>query len=155
MVALYATWRDELKVTRETLRGFAAAVPEEWAVALQHGFPDIHVEDWEKVITAPPKPALRKHAEKRSMLGSKMELQNERVNKRVKIAATMTEDATKAKRALLEAGVTPQDVADSLGVGRSTVNAWCNGTRSIPKRYASKLLKQHRIPLDAWQKTGE
>jgi DNA-binding transcriptional regulator YiaG len=91
-----------------------------------------------------------------SMLGSKMELQNAGAkSKRVKIAASMTEQETDAKRALLAANLTPQDVADALGVGRSTVNAWCNGTRSIPRRYRDRLKKDHRIPPGVWKKTAE
>ena len=91
-----------------------------------------------------------------SMLGSKMELQNAGAkSKRVKIAASMTEQETPAKKALLAANLTPQDVADALKVGRSTVNAWCNGTRSIPKRYRDQLKKDHRIPPGVWKKTSE
>jgi DNA-binding transcriptional regulator YiaG len=90
-----------------------------------------------------------------SMLRSKMELQNERVNKRVKIAATMTTGATEAKRALLEAGLTPQDVATARKVGRSTVDAWCRGTRSIPRADRDWLKSRYGIPLRVWKKQAE
>ncbi len=90
-------------------------------------------------------------ASQRSMLGSKMELQNAGAkSKRVKIAAKMTEHETPAKKALFAANVTPQEIADELGVGRSTVNAWCNGTRSIPRRYRERLLKKRNIPVGVW-----
>lgn len=91
----------------------------------------------------------------RSMLSSKMELENARVNKRVKIAATMTGNATKAKRALLEVGLTPQDVADKRKVGRSTVDAWCRGTRSIPRADREWLKAEYGIPFHVWKKQAE
>ncbi len=91
----------------------------------------------------------------RSMLGSKMELQNTGANKRVRIAATMTAGATKAKRALLEAGLTPQDVADKRKVGRSTVDAWCRGTRAIPRAHRDWLEEKHGIPGRVWPKTTD
>lgn len=87
----------------------------------------------------------------RSMFGSKMEIENERANKRVKIAASMTSDSD-AKRALLEAGITSRDVASLLGVGHSTVNAWCTGARSIPRGYVDRLREKHRIPAKVWPK---
>ena len=87
----------------------------------------------------------------RSMLSSKMEELSAATKKRVNISRSMTDNPTKARKAILDAGLTPQDIADTLGVGRSTVNAWCNGTRSIPQRYAERLLKRHHIPLDAWK----
>jgi hypothetical protein len=91
---------------------------------------------------------------KRSMLSSKMELQKPPTSTRVKIAATKTERASDAKRALLEAGLTDGDVAKLLKVGRSTVNAWCGGTRPIPQRYAEALKTKHKISLNVWPKTS-
>lgn len=91
-----------------------------------------------------------------SMFGSKMELQNAGAKDRhVKTAATMTKRETRARKALLNANLTPQDVASELKVGRSTVNAWLTGTRSIPKHHARTLKEKRRIPLDAWEKLGE
>jgi len=89
----------------------------------------------------------------RSMFGSKMELQNDRVNKRVKISKAMTSDSP-AKKALLEANLTPKDIAALLGVGHSTVNAWCTGARSIPRQYVGRLKEKHRIPAKVWPKIG-
>jgi DNA-binding transcriptional regulator YiaG len=99
----------------------------------------------------PAPKALSSIREERSMLSSKMELQNERVNKRVKISATMTSESG-AKRALLEAGITPRDVAALLGVGHSTVNAWCTGARSIPRAHVDRLREKHKIPAKVWPK---
>ena len=87
----------------------------------------------------------------RSMFGSKMELQRAATSKRVKIAAKMTSD-TDAKRALLEANLTSSDVATLLGVGQSTVNAWCTGARSIPRAHVDRLREKHRIPARVWPK---
>lgn len=80
----------------------------------------------------------------RSMSGSKMELRNvETKSTRVRIAAAMTEQETPARKAILDANVTPQEIADELKVGRSTVQAWIDGTRSIPDGHVEALSKPH------------
>jgi DNA-binding transcriptional regulator YiaG len=89
-----------------------------------------------------------------SMFGSKMEIQNERANKRVKISASMTSDSA-PKRAMLEAGITSRDVAKLLHVGHSTVNAWCTGARSIPRHHAIQIRNKHRIPVAVWPKLAD
>lgn len=96
-------------------------------------------------------PALSSITESRSMFRSKMELENEQVSKRVKISSKMTSDSP-AKKALLEANITPKDVAALLGVGHSTVNAWCTGARSIPRSHVDRLREKHRIPAKVWPK---
>jgi len=97
--------------------------------------------------------ALTDTQQHRSMLGSKMELQNARQSKRVKISRKMTSDSV-AKKALLEANITPKDVATLLGVGHSTVNAWCTGARSIPREHVERLREKHRIAAKVWPKIG-
>ncbi len=94
-------------------------------------------------------------AQQRSMLGSKMETENHVANKRVKISQAMTTNASEAKQALTEAGLTPQDVADKRKVGRSTVDAWCRGTRPIPRKHREWLTEKYGIPARVWLKRAD
>lgn len=156
--ALLDLFLRSAELTREELRGFYLhGVPHEWAVALEKrcGIP---LSAWPKVLR-PPKLPLSNMQQDRSMLGSKMELRNaDAKSTRVKIAAGMTDNETPARKAILDANVTPQDIAKELGVGRSTVNAWCNGTRSIPTKYREALARGHgpRKPIrpSVWSKIG-
>lgn len=84
-----------------------------------------------------------------------MELQTTPKNKRVQKSANRTVIESKARRALLDAGLSAQDVAKRCKVGVSTVNAWCVGRRSIPDRYATDLRDWKKIPVAAWLKLGE
>lgn len=91
----------------------------------------------------------------RSMFRSKMDIQVATARKNVKTSAKMSSDS-EAKKALIEAEITPRDVAKLLGVGHSTVNAWCTGARSIPKRYAARLASsKHKIPVGVWPKLAD
>lgn len=99
--------------------------------------------------------ALPSTATTSSMLSSKMEENSDVLTKNVKIAMTMTVGASKAKLALLEAGLTPADVAAKLKVGRSTVSAWCRGARAIPKKYRDRLKAEYEIPPSVWLKKAD
>lgn len=126
------------------------------ASAAEHGRLRAVMLEQERQLRAMAAQALPSTSAERSMLGSKMELQNAGAKStRVKISAARTEQDTDAKKALLDANLTPQDVADTLKVGRSTVNAWCNGTRSIPRRYRDKLADKHGIPASVWKSQAE
>lgn len=132
-------------------------IPAEWAESLSRRFPRLPVSIWPKLLHGPRLGSTNK--KRRSIIGSKMELDTEPKTKRVKIAAGRTQQETDAKRALLEAGVTPAEVATERGVGRSTVNAWCLGTRGIPERHRAALSKSHgkRKAIDptVWPKLAE
>lgn len=89
-------------------------------------------------------------AGKRSIVSSKVEANVATKSRFVRQAASRTRRDSEAKKLLLEAGMTDQLVADLLRVGRSTVNAWFGGKRSIPRAYAEKLQKLHAVPVSAW-----
>jgi hypothetical protein len=86
----------------------------------------------------------------RSIVGSKVEANVSGRDRYVRQAASRTRRTSEAKKLLLEAGMTDSKVADLLGVGRSTVNAWFGGKRPIPAAHAAKLEKLHAVPLSAW-----
>jgi len=92
------------------------------------------------------------------MFSSKMELEKPPANKRVSIAVGMTDNETPARKAVMEAGVTPADIASELGVGRSTVQAWITGDRSIPRSCRDALAKpkgaRKAIKAGVWKKIG-
>lgn len=85
-----------------------------------------------------------------SRIGGKMQLATPPKSRRLKIAASSTEHESESKRILLAAGKSDLDIAEDLGVGRSTVRAWHSGDRPIPRRHAEALLKKYRVPLAAW-----
>jgi hypothetical protein len=153
---IFAAFQEESGATDEVLQGYLDnGIPLDWARGFASRFRSMPVSRWPKVLH-PPKLRLPRMQQERSMLSSKMELQNAGAkSKRVKIAASMTEQDTPAKKALFAANLTPQEVATALGVGRSTVNAWCNGTRSIPRRYRELLASKHRIPAKVWKNRAE
>jgi hypothetical protein len=91
----------------------------------------------------------------RSIVGSKMQLQNAPTTKKMRIAASRTKRAHPAKKIWLESGRTDKDIAKEVGVGRSTVSAWMaepgtDGFRPIPRRLAERFLRDDKIPLEAW-----
>lgn len=89
-------------------------------------------------------------ARDRSIVSSKVEANVATKSRYVRQAASRTRRTSEAKRLLLEAGMTDQLIADALHVGRSTVNAWFGGKRSIPRSLAAKLEKLHGVPVSAW-----
>jgi transcriptional regulator with XRE-family HTH domain len=62
--------------------------------------------------------------------------------------------ADRLRKALREADLSVQEIADYLGVSRNTVGAWING-RTVPNK-ASLMLWAMRtgVPFD-WLRTGE
>lgn len=79
----------------------------------------------------------------RSIIGSNMHVETAPPTKKLRISASRSKVDSDAKRALIDAGVTPEDVAAELDVGRSTVNAWCLGKRAIPASHRDALAKAH------------
>jgi len=91
----------------------------------------------------------------RSIIGSNMELATPGATKKVRIAAGRTKRNHQAKRAFLEHGKTDEDISKEVGVGRSTVNAWYAGSRSIPGKHAKHFEKKYGVPRSAWAKVAE
>ncbi len=92
---------------------------------------------------------------KRSIVGSKVEANVTGKSRFVRQAASRTRRDSEAKRTLLEAGYTDQDVADALKVGRSTVNAWFSGARSIPAVHVKTLAAApFKVPASAWPRVA-
>lgn len=151
-VFLFDEWLRRVGWEKDVVRGFFEhGIPVEYAKLIAETLgPKFPVSIWPKLLH-PPKAVSTTINGSRSMFSSKMEIENARASKRVKIAASMTSDSN-AKRALLEANITPKDVAALLGVGHSTVNAWCTGARSIPRCYVNRLREKHRIPANVWPK---
>ena len=64
----------------------------------------------------------------------------------VKIAASRTQNRSRAKRHLLETGLTDKDIAKALGVARSTVSAWFTGRNQMPAEQEARLRALFGIP---------
>jgi hypothetical protein len=91
---------------------------------------------------------------KRSRLGSTMQAATDQP-RNVRIAAGHAARAkraapSEARRLLLAAGQTPSMVAKALKVGRSTVQAWLDGTRGISEPHVEAASKRWGIPRSAW-----
>ena len=101
----------------------------------------------------------------RSILGSKMQLENEPTTKSLRIAAGRTKRRHPAKRAFLEAGKTDDDIAKEAAavvkrdVSRATVSAWMArgaNARPIPRALVEHFRKPpYRIAPDSWAKIAD
>jgi hypothetical protein len=86
-------------------------------------------------------------------LSSNVQLDLSSKSARVKNAGTRTRKGSPAKQALLLSGHTDKDLAEACAVGRSTVNAWMNGTRAIPPQHVKTAARPpFNIPLLSWPK---
>lgn len=96
-------------------------------------------------------PRLTIARQRRSIVRSKVEANVSSQSRYVRQAAARTRSESEAKRLLLEAGWTDSRVAKLLKVGRSTVNAYYSGRRSIPDEHAEKLSgPPWNVPRSAW-----
>jgi len=57
--------------------------------------------------------------------------------------AMTKEQFTNLFREMEAAGYTPQQIADGLGVGRTSMYRWLNGTRKIDKFTAQAIVTHH------------
>jgi hypothetical protein len=91
----------------------------------------------------------------RATIRSNVQLDLSGKSARVKNAGSRTRKGSAAKQAMLLANKTDADAAEACKVGRSTVNAWVNGTRSIPPQHEKTLAKApFFIPPGSWPKRG-
>jgi transcriptional regulator with XRE-family HTH domain len=91
---------------------------------------------------------------KRSMVGSNMEaspLAGKPEN--VRTSANRARHKSAAREAMIAGNHTAKDLANACKVGRSTANAWLNGTRGIAPEYVAKLAKApFSIAPESWPK---
>lgn len=81
-----------------------------------------------------------------------MQPQTAEAAKNVKIAVTRNRKGGESRRTQHAAKRTDADIADELGVARSTVAAWHTGRNAIPAAHASTLKKRYRIT--GWPRTS-
>jgi hypothetical protein len=95
---------------------------------------------------------LRLHdGDNRSNISSNMQAETEGKSRRTKISAGRAQKETPSRLASVAADLTDLMIADITGAGRSTVQAWHSGARSIPRAHAEKLAKRG-IPVSSWPK---
>lgn len=88
----------------------------------------------------------------RSILPKTMEVATLPKSKGAKIAANRSEHLTPSRLACIEKDLSDPMIAEFLACGRSTVQAWHNGTRPIPKTFSDKLSIKYGIPISVWKR---
>lgn len=75
-------------------------------------------------------------------------------SKGAKIAAGRARALTPSRLACIEAELSDGMIAELVSCGRSTVQAWHDGTRPIPRAAAEKLAKHEPrpVPIKVWQR---
>lgn len=93
---------------------------------------------------------------KRSMVGSNMEASNLAGRpENVRTSANRARRESKAREAMIAGNHVAADLARACKVGRSTANAWLNGTRGIaPEHKATLARPPFSIPPASWPRTA-
>lgn len=95
--------------------------------------------------------------EKRSNIGSNMQVQTEGKTRSVRISAGRATIASESRDAAVATDLTDGKIATICKVSRQAVQKWHAGLMAIPRRHAETLRdrKPKGIPIESWKRIGD